>query len=252
MQFPFSTPSHPVSRRLAQLMCDKQSNLAVSADVTDANALLQLAKEVADEIVVLKTHIDIICDFTPALTRELRALADNAGFLIFEDRKFADIGNTVRHQVKEGIYQIAEWADIINAHLLPGTSVIEGLYRGCRGRDVGLLLLAQMSSDNNFFMPEYTKAIVDAAKAYKDFVIGFIAQEKLTDDPDLITMTPGVSFADRADALGQKYHTPKAVLKDKKSDIIIVGRGIYAADNPKSVAADYRKNGWTFLQERLA
>lgn len=42
----------------------------------------------------MQTHIDIIEDFTPALTQELARLAEEFDFVIFEDRKFADIGES--------------------------------------------------------------------------------------------------------------------------------------------------------------
>ncbi|MFZ9035962.1 MAG: orotidine-5'-phosphate decarboxylase [Francisellaceae bacterium] len=252
MPLSYSNSSHPVTRKLSRLVLEKQSNLCVSADITSATDLLTLAENVADEIVVLKTHIDIISDFNADLTNKLRKLADDAGFLLFEDRKFADIGNTVKHQVKDGIYHIAEWADIINAHLLPGTGIIDGLAEGCKGRDIGLLLLAQMSSQPNFFSESYTKETVRIAESHKDFVIGFIAQEKLSVDHDLITMTPGVKFSSESDGLGQSYNTPEQIIKQQQSDLIIVGRGIYGDSDPTEAAKTYRQAGWEALNSKVA
>ncbi|WP_395946793.1 orotidine-5'-phosphate decarboxylase [Caedibacter taeniospiralis] len=248
MQLSFSKSHHPVTEKLHHIVTSKKTNLVLSADVTDSEVLIRLVEQTADHIAVLKIHIDIVTDFTSLLTQRLRKLADEAGFLIFEDRKFADIGNTVCHQVRDGIYHIAEWADIINAHLLPGVGIIDGLKEGCKGRDIGLLLLAQMSSKGNLFSPEYTAKTVSEAEKNKDFVIGFIAQEKLTQDNDLITMTPGVNFDAKGDGLGQNYNTPEYVIGEKKSDIIIVGRGIYAASKPAEAASSYKEQAWKLVE----
>ena len=240
---------HPITQQLVSLMQAKQSNLSISADVTTADALLGLVKATADTMVVLKTHMDIVRDFTPQLTQELRALADAHGFLIFEDRKFADIGNTVKYQVEQGVYQISSWADIINAHLLPGIGIIDGLKAGCQSREVGLLLLAQMSSANNLFTHQYTEITAQVAKQRKDFVMGFIAQSRVSQDTDLVTMTPGVNLSVGGDVLGQNYNDPMHAVANG-ADIIIVGRGIYGAKNPSEVAKEYQRLGWEALQSR--
>ena len=242
--------THPVVDKLYKIMHKKSSNLAVSADITDPVMLLNFVEKVAEHICVLKTHIDIVEGFTPALTYRLRELADKYSFLIFEDRKFADIGNTVLHQVRDGVYNISKWADIINAHTLPGEGVISGLREGCKDRDIGLLLLAQMSSRENLFSAEYTRKTVDLAYQNSDFVCGFIAQEQLTDSASLITMTPGVQVELMGDDLGQNYNTPDYVINHKGSDIIIVGRGIYKSDDPKKAAQKYQKLGWNAFMKK--
>lgn len=240
--------SNPTRLALQHIIQDKQSNLAVAADVTDANSLIKLVQQVGDSICVLKTHIDVISDFSTDLITTLLDLKKQYQFLIFEDRKFADIGNTVKLQYNGGIYRIADWADIINAHVVPGPGIIEGLWEVGKTKGSGLLLLAEMSSAGNLATGEYTKTAVQWAKQYSDFVIGFIGMKKLIDDPKFITMTPGINFADKGDTLKQQYVTPEQAIQGG-SDIIIVGRGIYQAADPAEAAKRYREAGWSAYQQ---
>lgn len=225
-------------------MEEKQTNLCIAADVTTKNQLLKIADSLGSQICVLKTHIDIITDFDQNLISQLQALSQQHNFLIFEDRKFADIGNTVKYQYQDGMYHIANWAHIVNAHTVSGEGIIEGLKEVGMPKGNGLLLLAEMSSKGNLATGEYTQKSLEMAQAHKDFVIGFITMKKLIDDPCFINMTPGVKLIQGNDALGQQYNTPKKVIKENGSDIIIVGRGIYEAHNPISEAKKYREAGW--------
>lgn len=238
-----ATTNNAAAKALFNLMQSKQTNLAVAADVTTSAELLSLVEAVGPEICVLKTHIDVITDFSPALVEQLRELKQRHNFLIFEDRKFADIGNTVKLQYSGGVYHIADWADIINAHVVPGPGIIEGLRTVGQTKGAGLLLLAEMSSGGNLATGEYTKTAVAWAKEYNDFVIGFIGMKRLVTDPQFITMTPGVNLADTGDALKQQYVTPERAVQGG-SDVIIVGRGIYAAKDPATAARQYRQAGW--------
>lgn len=233
--------SNPTARKLFSLMEEKKTNLSVAADLTKAQMLLDLADAIGPEICVFKTHVDIIEDFSPSFIAQLQEIADKHRFLIFEDRKFADIGNTVLHQYAGGIYRIADWAHITNAHIIPGPGIIEGLREVGMPKGRGLLLLAEMSSQGSLAHGSYTEKAIEMAQHYSDFVIGFICQKKL--DPRFIHMTPGIQLKEGKDALGQQYLTPEIAIA-KGTDVIIVGRGIYGAKDPKIEAHIYRTRAW--------
>ncbi len=364
-----SNAPHPLSSYLLRLMELKRSNLCLSADVTNARELLSLAEKIGPSIVVLKTHYDLIVgwDYHPqtGTGARLATIARKHGFLIFEDRKFGDIGNTVQLQYTSGTARIIDWAHITNVNMVPGKAAVKALaeaaakwrlrlnygvrtsvtvgtplhegfdddddndnenggenggekdertgsregaplscyhydqHSGRKGSIVsvnltqsyepvdsprfangipegdevlfagieeppyerGLLILAQMSSEGNFMDGRYTEACVEAAREHKGFVMGFIAQESLNSKAgdDFVTMTPGCQLpaegededaAIAGDGKGQQYNTPARLVGLGGSDIIIVGRGILKADDPKTEAERYRKRAWQAYLER--
>ncbi|RAL62221.1 hypothetical protein DID88_004792 [Monilinia fructigena] len=124
----------------------------------------------------------------------------------------------------------------------------------------GLLILAQMSSAGNFMTRDYTNACVASAREHKQYVMGFISQESLnTDaDDDFISMTPGCQLPPEndeeaeleGDGKGQQYNTP-GKLVGLGCDVVIVGRGILRADDPKWEAERYRRKAWEAYEERI-
>ena len=243
---------HPVAKKCFELMLKKQSNVAVSADVTTMAELLALAEAVGPHIVILKTHIDIVEDFSQEKIQALQALAKKHEFLIFEDRKFADIGHTVSLQYGKGIYHIAEWADMINAHITPGPGIVAGLKQVQTETPRGLLLLAQMSSKDALFDETTVAACVEQAEQHPDFVMGFICQQRIASQGQWLYMIPGVQINAKNDTLGQQYRTPHDAIVEQDCDIIIVGRGVYQDSNQKAAVTRYQIDGWKAYLEKTS
>ena len=134
-------------------------------------------------------------------------------------------GNTVELQYSSGIYKIASWSHITNAHTVPGPSVVTGLASVGLPLGRGLLLLAEMSTKGSLAVGEYTRSSVQMALDHPDFVIGFIAMNRMDGlatelgyaGKDLLILTPGVGLDSRGDGKGQQYRTPKEVIEESQA-----------------------------------
>ncbi len=239
-----------MGKKLLNLMNNKKTNLAVAADVKTKKELLTIAEAIGPEICILKTHIDIIEDYDDTLLPELKKIADKHNFLIFEDRKFADIGMIAAKQFEGGIYKISNWADLVTVHTISGGGTLDALKSV--SNNVGFILLAQMSSKGSLANGDYTKATVSLADKYSDNIMGFICREKLSNNPGFIHFTPGVQFNQKSDDFGQQYLDPEKVILDLKSDVVIVGRGVLQAQDPKTAAQKYRGIAWQAYLKRTS
>jgi len=156
------------ARKLFRLMAEKKTNLVVAADVTDKSKLLELADAIGPEICMLKTHADIVDNFDQATAEQLKAIAAKHNFLLFEDRKFADIGFVARQQYAGGPLRIAEWADLVTVHLVAGQSVLASLQEEAKKfSDRGVLIIAEMSTvDTSLAAGSGGAAAVQAAQKF--------------------------------------------------------------------------------------
>jgi len=137
----FEHAQHSVSKKLLEIALAKESNLIASADVTTTQELLDLAEKVGPHVIALKTHIDIISDFGYEKTiTPLKALAAKHNFLLMEDRKFADIGNTQELQFTSGVFKITDWADFVTSQVIGGFESLDCF------RNVGVVAIIGMSS----------------------------------------------------------------------------------------------------------
>lgn len=217
--------------------------------------------DLGPHIVVLKTHIDIICDLDERTIQGLQNAAERHQFLIFEDRKFIDIGNTVQKQYVGGALRIHAWAHIVNASVLAGPGIIQALGESIKNGEKperAVLILAEMTSKGSLATGTYTSASVDFARQHPETVIGWVATRELSSfaspgtlDEDFVVFTTGVNIASKGDALGQQYQTPQSAMAGG-SDFLIAGRGLYKASDPIAAAKEYKAAGWQAYQDRVS
>ncbi|KAG7210459.1 hypothetical protein KM043_011987 [Ampulex compressa] len=239
-----------VALKIFNLIEAKQSTICLAVDLTKMDAVLELADLAGPHIIVLKTHVDILEDFSHDFVKRLKELAKKHDFLLMEDRKFGDIGNTVSLQYQKGMYRIAEWADIVTAHPVAGSGIVEGLKSGLKDvtQPRAVFLVAEMSSKGALTTGDYVQNAVSLAQA-SDLVVGLVCQSNVFSDPALIQLTPGVKLSKGSDDLGQVYNTPESVV-NSGADLAVVGRGITEARDPLTATLEYKKELWEAYKNR--
>lgn len=238
-----TTNDHSVAQKILNLAIEKKSNLIASADVLTTKELLELAEKVGPHIVALKTHIDILSDFDMEKTIiPLKEIAKKHNFLLMEDRKFADIGNTQELQFGHGIYKIAEWADFVTSQVIGGYESLDCF------RNVGVVAIIGMSSKGTLTDNNYQTEALNIAMSHPN-VFGGVAQKKLPEN--ILLFTPGVNLESKGDSKGQQYNTPEHVFQNLHTDFIIVGRGIYKSTDIEKSALQYKIEGWNAYENSL-
>ncbi|WKY12245.1 hypothetical protein Q1695_003656 [Nippostrongylus brasiliensis] len=240
--------SCPLSKKIFATMMRKNSNLCLAIDYTEADKILELVEKAAPFVVAIKVHADAIVDFSDDFTSNLVRLANDHDFVIFEDRKFGDTGNTNMLQLK-GALKVAQWADLVTVHSVQGSDSIGTVFRqvvqDTSYRLSGILLIAQLSTKGSLTaLPGYTEATSEIGEDNADVVCGFICQARVSSQPDMLHWTPGVNLDLKSDNKGQQWRGIEQAIERQQNDIVIVGRGVTASANPVQELTRYREAAW--------
>lgn len=250
--------TNPLAQRYMETAARKQTLVCLAADMKSIQDLLDLIEEVGPHIAALKTHVDIVDDFSIESWGALVEAANRHDLLLFEDRKFADIGKVSQSQMA-GLHNIRSWADIVTAHRISGPDIVDGIAAGWADVDRvgGVLLLAQMSSSGNLLNANYTEEVISTGSR-SPHVIGYIGNgsnaEQVAALRDRVgeaqmIWTPGVNLEVGDGDMGQRYGHPKnSVLAG--ADAIIVGSGIHGADDRAGAATEYARVSFEALSQR--
>lgn len=250
--------AHPMSHEFMRVASEKESLVVLAADLPTIDGIVQIIETVGEHVCALKTHVDMIEDFNMKDWSRVVDAARSMGMLLFEDRKFADIGRVAKTQMG-GLYDIRSWSDLVTSHSVSGPDVVDGIAAAWDDveRVGGVLLLAQMSSSGNLLEGSYIDKTLEIGRS-SPHVIGYIGNgssahelEELRSKVGEGSMiwTPGVNLSAREGVLGQRYGNPAEAVR-AGSDAIIVGSGIHTAEDPLSAVQEYASASWSALLER--
>ncbi|MCR9147944.1 MAG: orotidine-5'-phosphate decarboxylase [Rhodobacteraceae bacterium] len=216
--------------------------LIVAIDLPDALSGLQLANRLGDAVSFYKIGLGMLTGGGLALANELK---QDHGKRIFLDMKLFDIGATVEAAVR-GLAQFD--LDFLTVHGDP--HVVRAACEGAAGKDMKILAVTVLTSLDRADLDAALMAegkIPDlvatrAARAFEAGADGVIASPQeaamiraLPEAAGRLIVTPGVRPAG-ADLGDQKrVATPAAALRDG-ADHIVVGRPVWAAQDPRAAA----------------
>ena len=226
------------STELIDIINKKKTILVLSLDVNDKKEFFKILKQCAPYICALKLHFEL-CSFLKGNTlKKLLRYSKKYNFIIIEDRKFADIGNTQKLQALEFIKKGITY---FTSHMFTGKKALESFPRAAN-----IFLISDMSCENAFFSDKINLRPIINEKLkeyYKTIpqIVGFVSQNNITIDSNQIILRPGVRISTGkkvqfSDKMGQKYKKPKV----EPHVCWVVGREIYQAEYPDKIAKQYK------------
>jgi len=202
----------------------KKTKICLALDVENTSDLFYFIEILGDYICILKIHYDIIEMFNENAMKQLNYYKEKYNFLIWEDRKFADIGYIMEKQVN----YVSKWADIVSVHPIAGFESVQQI-----PKSISIILIGELSSTNNLINEEYKQNVIEIGTKISN-VIGIVCQNKMSDT--LLNIVPGISLTEKGDDKGQHYSS----LKERDfADVFVIGRSIINSECPVSAIKKY-------------
>lgn len=214
-------------------------DVIIACDFKNQDDLFEFLKPFDGLNPFLKIGMEIFYKEGPQLVKKLKEM----GCKIFLDLKLHDIPNTVEKAMRN----IAELGvEITNVHAAGGIKMMEAARRGLdaveAGKNTKLIAVTQLTSisqealENELLIKE---PLADVVKAYAlnaksaglDGVVCSALEAPIIKELGLISVTPGIRFADDSVNDQKRVATP-AYAKELGSSYIVVGRSITAAEDP--------------------
>lgn len=225
-------------------MSRPDDRLIVALDVPDALSGLALAQALGPAVNFYKIGLGMLTGGGMALANELK---DEHGKRIFMDLKLFDIGATIEAAVR-GLAQFD--LDFLTVHGDP--HVVRAAKEGAGGKDTKILAVTVLTSldradlDACLIAPGDIADLVTtrAARAFEAGADGVIASPNeaaairaLPQAVGKLIVTPGVRPAGSAKGDQKRTATPADAIANG-ADHIVVGRPIWAAQDPAAAARD--------------
>lgn len=217
-----------------------KGRLAVALDVTGPDAARRMLDKVIDEVGIVKIGHRLAYSGGFGLIEEL----SRTGKPVFADLKLLDIDQTVA----EGVRSVAATgAAYLTVHAYPKAmrAGVDALGPDPSLKLLGVTVLTSMDNEDlqeaGYAVPADQLVMARALQAQQAGMPGLICSAleapslRSALGPDMLLVTPGIRFAG-GDAGDQKrVVTPKKAITDG-ADILVIGRPITAADDPKAAA----------------
>ncbi|GAB6134638.1 orotidine-5'-phosphate decarboxylase [Thermococcus prieurii] len=199
------------------------SRLILALDVYERERALEIARETADYLWAIKVNWPLIIGSGLSIIPELK---EETGLPVIADLKLADIPNTNR-LIAGKVFEAG--ADYIIAHGFVGSDSVEAVME--LGKTI---IVVEMSHPGaREFIQPVTDRLIELANRLEPF--GIIAPATRPERVNYIRsrLKPGIKIL--TPGVGAQGGKAGEVLK-AGADYIIVGRSIYASDNPRESA----------------